>query len=212
MNKEAFMEKVSPEPMSGCWLWTGSSNGNGYGVMRINNKQQGAHRVAFELFVGPIPPGLMICHKCDNPPCVNPHHLFAGTALDNNRDMFAKGRARTNTLINLAKTHCPKGHPYSGENLYLKKDGHRECNKCARLRSRASYHRKKARNFDGSAHAKTHCPHGHPYSEENLYRTRDGRQACRECCRVRDRARYHRKAQMKSKDLTTPARPQQERV
>lgn len=87
---DRFMDKVSPEPNSGCWLWTGAVNDSGYGLFRNNER---AHRVSYEIHKGPIPNGLVACHKCDNRLCVNPDHIFIGTKGDNNRDMHAKGRA-----------------------------------------------------------------------------------------------------------------------
>lgn len=81
-----------------CWLWTGTPNRDGYGRFRygLSNKYGGvekmAHRVSWELANGAIPEGMVICHKCDNPPCVNPDHLFMGTSLDNSRDRDQKGR------------------------------------------------------------------------------------------------------------------------
>jgi len=89
---ERFYEKVMPEPMSGCWLWMAGTNNHGYGKFQINRKSRYAHRVSYELNVGPIPDGLRVLHKCDTPGCVNPAHLFPGTDADNVRDMMEKGR------------------------------------------------------------------------------------------------------------------------
>lgn len=75
-----------------CWLWTACKSGFGYGNIWVTNKMKQAHRVAYELFVGPIPAGLCVLHSCDRPLCVNPAHLFLGTYLDNNRDRKMKGR------------------------------------------------------------------------------------------------------------------------
>lgn len=90
-----FMAKISPEPMSGCWLWAGHCGRAGYGRFgfhRDKHKVIDAHRAAWMLFRGEIPDGLRVCHVCDVKSCVNPNHLFLGTAMDNVRDMIAKGR------------------------------------------------------------------------------------------------------------------------
>lgn len=93
---ERLWKYVIPEPNSGCWLWTGavtpSPNGALRGQIALGGKHMLAHRAAYTLYKGSIPDGLMICHKCDNPLCVNPDHLYAGTHADNMADM--KNRKR----------------------------------------------------------------------------------------------------------------------
>src|SRR4051794_31357857 len=77
-----------------CWPWTGYCNSRGYGEAMIERRHVRVHRVAWEAEHGPIPDDMLLCHRCDNPPCCNPAHHFIGTSADNNADMKAKGRAR----------------------------------------------------------------------------------------------------------------------
>lgn len=79
---------------NGCWQWTRSTQGNGYGTVRYGTGMKRAHRVAWILVHGPIPAGMCVLHRCDNPPCINPDHLRLGTQAENLCDMFRKKRQR----------------------------------------------------------------------------------------------------------------------
>jgi hypothetical protein len=137
---ERFWSKVAKGDE--CWVWTAYLDERGYGRVGFNGKVQYAHRVAYQLEVGPIPEGAHILHSCDNPPCVNPAHLRAGTRSDNMRDKVARGRD-----WNVKKTHCKHGHPFNELNTYTTPNGRRNCRTCrieakrayrARLRNRAT--------------------------------------------------------------------------
>jgi hypothetical protein len=132
------------ESPQGCWEFQGHRNKDGYGTLRFEGRMEKAHRVAWVLASGPIPAGMQICHRCDNPCCCNPKHLFVGTNADNMRDRQAKGRTKnlvTGRALRRARaaaiTHCPQGHPYAGANLRLRPGGGRRCAQCYRDRSRS---------------------------------------------------------------------------
>lgn len=93
---DGFMNRV--RKTYSCWIWEGKIRADGYGYVAFRRKSWGAHRVSYTLFKGEIGPGLLVCHTCDNPACVNPEHLWMGTNSDNNKDMVAKGRGRCNRL------------------------------------------------------------------------------------------------------------------
>lgn len=89
--RKRFMRHVRVSE-SGCWIWTATRNAKGYGHFFIDGDMYRANRVAFEMATGRYPGALVVCHRCDNPSCVNPEHLWLGTHQDNIRDCHAKGR------------------------------------------------------------------------------------------------------------------------
>lgn len=144
---ERFEEKYTPEPNSGCWLWEAAISPSltgihPYGILQdANGIMRMAHRIGYELHRGPIPDGMFLDHLCRTTLCVNPFHLEPVTAKENTR----RGRtAEAARHTQLSKTHCPQGHPFSGENLYLKPNGRRECRQCVRDSGARYRARKKA--------------------------------------------------------------------
>lgn len=98
LDLEIFESKF--EKTDGCWIWQGSLRNDGYGRFYIKPKYYGAHRIAYEIYKGEIPPTFVVRHRCDNPLCVNPQHLELGTRKDNVDDMYIRGRAPDKSGIN----------------------------------------------------------------------------------------------------------------
>jgi len=136
-----FEEKFIPEPNSGCWLWLSTIGSCGYGEYWRGAKSGPgpkfvrAHRYAYECLRGPIPDGLVVDHLCKTRCCVNPDHMELVTAVENTK----RGRSGWNMR---AKTHCPHGHPYEGDNLRII-NGRRTCRICNNAKQRACTARKR---------------------------------------------------------------------
>lgn len=140
--EERFMEKVSIDAETGCWVWQAALH-DGYGWFNVDGSPRLAHRVAYELFVGPIPEGMTLdhaCHtqdencpggECEHRRCVNPAHLEPVTLAEN------KARGRSLPAQNARKTHCSRGHAYDEANTHVTPDGYRQCRQCNRENKQA---------------------------------------------------------------------------
>jgi hypothetical protein len=192
-----IQERIEVDPDTGCWVWQFGTHDYGYGKGKYRGpdgvlRTRRMHRLAYEEWIGPVPDGLFVCHTCDNPPCCNPDHLFAGTQVDNMQDMIEKhGHPESQ------KTHCPYDHPYSGYNLMEDDKGHRRCRTCHNADLNPDFRAGRITQAElpliteplGSYQGqKTRCPQDHPYDEENTRIDRSGRH-CRTCDRERDRGR-----------------------
>jgi hypothetical protein len=117
-----------------CREYQGLRDPQGYGRRQVRRfSSQLVHRQVWEMAYGPIPEGMCVLHKCDNPPCFLIDHLFLGTRGDNNQDSASKGRSR-NALTGV--TECKRGHSFDDENAYVAPDGSRSCRTCERDKHR----------------------------------------------------------------------------
>jgi hypothetical protein len=135
---DRFVDKVIVMP-DGCWKWTASTTALGYGKLGVSGHGwRPAHRVAYELFIGPIPAGRVIHHVCRNPSCVNPTHLMPTTASEHTYldDTITRRKA--------GQTHCIHGHELDEKNTYIRRNGTRHCKKCDANRGRQYYRQRKA--------------------------------------------------------------------
>jgi len=136
--RDRLMAKVRISD-AGCWEWLGRRNWAGYGRLTVTSptREVQTHRLAYELFVGPIPDGMQLDHVCRNRLCCNPKHLEPVTARENQR------RGTSPVSANMAATHCLRGHPLDDDNTYLHK-GRRQCKECQRTRTREYLRKRRA--------------------------------------------------------------------
>lgn len=124
--------KLVEQNEAGCWIWKGDYNGTyGYGCYVIDKRKVTAHRVMYMSIHGPLEKKQLVCHKCDVAACVNPLHMFVGSQKENMQDCRRKNRH-----FKGAMTLCVRGHPLSGDNLYVSKHNRRSCIICDRARGR----------------------------------------------------------------------------
>jgi len=175
-----------------CWTWTGRTDRDGYG--RYGHRGQMAHRIVWELLVGPIPTGLHVDHRCRNKLCVNPDHLEPVTPATNIRRTppGMKGRGKGNRNQYTGATHCKRGHEYTEDNTAIVRNPtsingtRRQCLKCRYLYNH--------RSGIGPTSA-LYCKYGHPRfgPESDIYVNPDGVRQCRICRRRIDKARSARR-------------------
>ena len=134
-----FFDKIKRS--ADCWEWTAGKDKNGYGVFKFKGKNQKAHRISYELFKKKIQKGKVIDHLCRNSGCVNPHHLEVVSQKENIR------RGMAPAAHNMRLTHCRRGHEFTKENIYKRKDNRRHCRTCGAERSK----KQREKNHDGTS-------------------------------------------------------------
>lgn len=136
VNKNGSLSSHRPD-LGPCWIWIAAINAKGYGIMSVDVGSTLVHRISYKISGGVIPDGMQIDHLCRVRNCVNPKHLEVVTPRINTHRGYGPAAMRAR------KTHCPKEHPYSGDNLYVSPTGNRQCRICIRQNQRNYQERKK---------------------------------------------------------------------
>lgn len=175
VNKDGPIPEAHPL-LGPCWIWIPRGGAGGYGQMYVAGKQIYAHRLSYMIHFGEIPSGMVVDHRCEVRNCVRPDHLVAATQRDNVH------RARSweyGAAMQREKTHCVQGHPYSGDNLRVCKNGKRACRTCEREYTRQ--YRLRNPLPKNPKVPKTHCDNGHEFTEKNTHINKRGVRICRAC-------------------------------
>lgn len=142
---EQIFNRIEIEPNTGCWLWTGPYDKNGYGKMGYNYAHWRTHRLVFSLVNNiTLDKNKLVCHRCDTPSCINPDHLFLGSWKTNMEDKVSKGRLRNQ---NMEKTHCVHGHEFTAENTILDKTRIGNIKRTCKICYTSRFHKANAKKY-----------------------------------------------------------------
>lgn len=193
------LDRLNP---NGCWNWIGTNDGHGYGYVTYEKKSMKAHRFSWMLHYNEHPRESWVLHKCDNPACVNPKHLFLGDRKANVADMVQKNRQP-----NYKKNFCPKGHKYTPENTVITTHGSRACLQCRKSYKRKNpeeYNRKRRESYASSPEQQQrYRQNAKKWREKNPERYK---QQMRECYKRRKERPWNEKE--RSTPGGKPRRPQ----
>lgn len=204
-DTEKFHSRVAHGEPDECWEWTaGRWPGQEYGRIKFYGRDERAHRIAWELEHGPIPEGMFVCHRCDNPPCCNPAHLFLGTPADNMADMARKGRSlhsHRNPRSRLTADQVDEVRRlYAAGTITQavlgKQFGVSQPAISAVVRQqvwdRGAKHPpiKVGKGGGPPRRLKTHCGRGHPLTGDNVIQATARGRRCRACARLTAKRRY----------------------